>query len=150
MNNIESEVTSIAAESDDQDGHTPNVLASSASESGGFGGKDISRRFERQSWRERHAEERRRLKLRFEVMAIEFLFQFLFQFGWNLFVCSLATEGGVRAAHSRVGRRADPAGEGTERDAAADGGRGRGAEGGGREAATTLHPFAPFFISDEI
>ena len=33
----------------------------------GFGGKDISRRFERQSWRERHAEERRRLKLRFEV-----------------------------------------------------------------------------------
>ena len=34
---------------------------------GGFGAKDISRRFERQSWRERHAEERRRLKHRFEV-----------------------------------------------------------------------------------
>lgn len=66
-------MTSLAAESDDQDSHTPNIVASSASESGGFGGKDISRRFERQSWRERHAEERRRLKLRFEVMASQLM-----------------------------------------------------------------------------
>lgn len=65
-------------------------------------------------------------------------------------VCSLATEGGVRAAYSGVGRRASPAGEGAERDAAADGGRGRGAEGGGREAATTLHPLTSLFVSDEI
>ena len=36
-------------------------------------------------------------------------------------VCSLATKGGVRAPYSRVGRRAPSAGEGTERDAAADG-----------------------------
>ena len=46
---------------------TDNGAESPNGGSGGFGGKDISRRFERQSWRERHAEERRRLKHRFEV-----------------------------------------------------------------------------------
>lgn len=60
----------MTAESED-DKHrnsTPeSLLAPPSGDQGGFGSKNFSRRFERQSWRERHAEERRRLKHRFEV-----------------------------------------------------------------------------------
>ena len=62
-----SETTSLTAESDDEKQQSDILLAPPTNESGRFGSKDISRRFERQSWRERHAEERRRLKQRFEV-----------------------------------------------------------------------------------
>ena len=60
---------SLTAESDDEklrDSSAPDTHLTPPT-NGGFGGRDISRRFERQSWRERHAEERRRLKHRFEV-----------------------------------------------------------------------------------
>ena len=62
-----SETTSLTAESDDEKQQSDILLAPPTNESGRFGSKDISRRFERQSWRERHAEERSRLKQRFEV-----------------------------------------------------------------------------------
>ena len=68
---VESDEEKHPDDSAHQDEHlappTKDSSGSNKGERGGFGGKDISRRFERQSWRERHAEERRRLKHRFEV-----------------------------------------------------------------------------------
>ena len=70
----ELKTVSLTAELDDEkpNGSSSDLLMTTPTKEDGeggrgFGGKDISRRFERQSWRERHAEERRRLKLRFEV-----------------------------------------------------------------------------------
>lgn len=54
------------SESGERRGSTPDsIQALPLIEFPGLG--DFTRRFERQSWRERHEEERRRLKQRFEV-----------------------------------------------------------------------------------